>query len=38
MDSISKGLLALIQYQQKDGLLPLVVDQTAIGDVQVIGW
>jgi len=36
MDSISKGLLTLIQYQQKDGLLPLVVDQTAIGDVQVI--
>ena len=36
MDSLSPGLLTLVQPQRKDKLLPLIVDQTAIGDVEVI--
>ena len=34
MDSLSPGLLTLVQPQRKDKLLPLIVDQTTIGDAQ----
>jgi len=36
MDSVSPGLLTLVQPQRKDKLLPLIVDQTTIGDVEVV--
>jgi len=36
MGSVSPGLLTLVQPQRKDKLVPLIVDETAIGDVEII--
>ncbi|MEA1964018.1 MAG: hypothetical protein U9O41_02700 [Candidatus Aerophobetes bacterium] len=36
MDKLSAGLVALTQCQRGDGLLLLIVDQTAIGDIQIL--